>query len=206
MAIFTRSEPKLDTKAESKPEPRLDRGDGIDRAERPDRSDRSGMGLRGDPGTSTTVAVGTRIRGEIQVECDGCTLNIDGTVSGTITSRHVVHIGKTGVVDGEIVAKKLTVLGAFEGNADCDEIEILEGGRITGQMVSGLLVIERGSRFAGESRLKERPGGPGNTGSGAGPEAMPGGVSGRAAGYDVSRNDLPMTVGTGNTGTDPQVQ
>ncbi|MBF0124984.1 MAG: polymer-forming cytoskeletal protein [Magnetococcales bacterium] len=111
--------------------------------------------LKGDPSNSNTtvIATGTRVTGDIQVDCK---LHIDGELSGTILSSSLVTIGKTGRVDGEITACKLVVTGRFEGHADCDEVEILSGGRITGQVESNLLVIERGSAFSGESRLKEQ--------------------------------------------------
>ncbi|MBF0158249.1 MAG: polymer-forming cytoskeletal protein [Magnetococcales bacterium] len=108
---------------------------------------------KGDSSNTTTIATGTRVTGDIQIDCK---LHIDGELSGTIISTSLVTIGKAGRVDGEITARKLVVTGRFDGHADCDEIEILSGGRITGQVQSTLLVIERGSIFSGESRLKEQ--------------------------------------------------
>lgn len=79
---------------------------------------------------------------------------MDGEFSGIIQSTNVISIGKSGVVEGEVTAHKLMVTGQFRGNADCNEIEILAGGKVTGQISTSVLVIERGSTFDGESRLK----------------------------------------------------
>ncbi|MBF0620439.1 MAG: polymer-forming cytoskeletal protein [Magnetococcales bacterium] len=105
-----------------------------------------------DKSNTTVIAAGTKITGEISIECK---LHVDGEFSGQIRSNSLITIGKTGKVDGEIHSKKLIVTGRFEGTADCGEIEILSGGNVSGNISSRVLVIERGSLFQGESQLKE---------------------------------------------------
>lgn len=58
-------------------------------------------------------------------------------------------------MEGTLTAQKLVVTGRFVGTATCEEVEILAGGRVVGQMSSKVLVIERGSFFEGESKLLE---------------------------------------------------
>ncbi|MBF0626521.1 MAG: polymer-forming cytoskeletal protein [Magnetococcales bacterium] len=84
-----------------------------------------------------------------------CRLHIDGAVVGKIVSNNLISIGKSGVLEGEVRARKLVVTGRFQGEADCDEIEILAGGRVSGEIRSKVLVIERGSHFEGNSSLRE---------------------------------------------------
>lgn len=90
--------------------------------------------------------------GQVEIECK---LHVDGEFSGQINSTSLITVGKSGVLEGEVVAKKLVVTGQFSGVADCEEIEILANGRMQGQITSKILVIERGSFFQGESRLKD---------------------------------------------------
>lgn len=80
---------------------------------------------------------------------------MDGEFSGQVVSSSIITVGKTGLMEGEITARKLVVTGHFSGTATCDELEILAGGRVQGAISSKILVIERGSFFEGESRLKE---------------------------------------------------
>ncbi len=53
-----------------------------------------------------------------------------------------------------IEAKKLIVNGNFQGNADCESIDILEGGIFIGDISSIELMIEKNAHFEGKSRKK----------------------------------------------------
>lgn len=106
-----------------------------------------------DKSNTTIIAAGTKVAGEVDIECK---LHVDGEFAGTVRSKSLVTVGRTGLMEGEIVAKKLIVTGHFVGNADCDDIEILAGGKVAGQIASKVLVIERGSFFEGESKLKNQ--------------------------------------------------
>jgi hypothetical protein len=80
---------------------------------------------------------------------------VDGAFTGSVHSNSVVTVGKTGLLEGEIVSKRLVVTGRFLGNADCDEIDILCGGCVVGHLSSKALTVERGSSFEGDSQLKD---------------------------------------------------
>ncbi len=77
-------------------------------------------------------------------------------MSGEIHSGNIVSIGADGIFCGELKAKKLIVSGDFKGDAECDSIELLKGGKINGKIVSEDLMIESGSFFEGESQLKSK--------------------------------------------------
>ncbi|MBF0154047.1 MAG: polymer-forming cytoskeletal protein [Magnetococcales bacterium] len=108
----------------------------------------------GDASDATVIAPGTRVKGEINIRGR---LQVDGDFEGQIISEGLVIVGKTGRVEGKINARKLVAQGHFHGQAECEEIEILAGGNVTGQIHSTVMVIERGSFFEGESRLRESP-------------------------------------------------
>lgn len=79
---------------------------------------------------------------------------MDGKVSGKIVSTNIVSIGANGRIEGELSAQRLIVSGIFEGVAECDRVELLKSGKIYGKIVAKDLMIESGSIFEGESRLK----------------------------------------------------
>ncbi len=82
-------------------------------------------------------------------------MHIDGEVLGRVDSDNIVSIGKGGIFSGELQANKLIISGVFEGNAKCDNIELLQGGKILGSIVSCDLMIESGSIFEGECQIKK---------------------------------------------------
>ena len=101
---------------------------------------------------TTVIAVDTKITGEIQIESK---LRLDGEFSGTINLKGIISVGKTGLIEGDIVSRKLIVTGCFLGTAHCEAIEILASGKVVGQITSKVLVVERGGFFEGESKPKE---------------------------------------------------
>lgn len=81
-------------------------------------------------------------------------VHIYGQISGKIKSSNTIIIGRGGAVKGSIEAKKLIVNGNFQGNADCESIDILEGGVFIGDISSIELMIEKNAHFEGKSRKK----------------------------------------------------
>ncbi|MBF0588251.1 MAG: polymer-forming cytoskeletal protein [Magnetococcales bacterium] len=105
-----------------------------------------------DKSGTTIIATGTQIEGEIRIECK---LHVDGQFKGEVISTSLVTIGKSGAIKGDLVAKKMEVTGVFDGEAQCEDIEIHTGGKVSGHITSKVLVIERGSTFEGQSKLVE---------------------------------------------------
>ena len=101
---------------------------------------------------TTSITAGTKVMGDIEIEYK---LQLDGEISGKISSKSIISIGRTGLIEGEIVSQKLIVAGRFFGTADCEEIEILAGGKVVGQITCNVLIIERSGSFEGESKLTE---------------------------------------------------
>jgi len=100
---------------------------------------------------TTIIASGAKIDGVFN-----CTsrLHVDGEVAGEIHSQSIVTIGKGGKVNGSIFANRLIVNGYFEGEANCDGVEVLAGGKFLGKVISKELMLEAKAEFEGESRIK----------------------------------------------------
>lgn len=66
-----------------------------------------------------------------------------------------VSVGRSGEFAGEIRAHHVVVSGTVKGSIDCERLEIVTNGRVTGDVVSAELVIEAGARFSGSSRIRD---------------------------------------------------
>ena len=102
---------------------------------------------------ATVISNSTVVEGTINSKC---AIHIDGTHHGIINAEGTVIIGKTGSIDGDLKANKLTVTGLFKGTADCENVEILAGGTLRGKVISNNLTIDQDCTFEGES-VKKSP-------------------------------------------------
>ncbi len=94
----------------------------------------------------TIIAKGNKISGDMVVTGK---LHIDGCVEGSITSIENVSIGKTGIVNGKINAKNITVSGLLEGEVSCEHLHIVTGGRVVAAVLSVELTMDAKSQFVG---------------------------------------------------------
>ena len=100
---------------------------------------------------TTIIARGAKVEGIFHCQTR---LHIDGEIMGRVFSDSIVTIGKNGKVNGEISSSRLIVNGYFEGSANCDNVEVLEGGHFSGKVTYKELVIEAKAIFEGESEIK----------------------------------------------------
>ena len=84
-----------------------------------------------------------------------CNLFIDGEFEGVIHSDHEVTIGKNAKVHGEIYAKRVIVQGLMQGSIDALFVDIKEGGKLQGTVVSKGLSIDPKALFEGNSMRKK---------------------------------------------------
>jgi cytoskeletal protein CcmA (bactofilin family) len=93
------------------------------------------------------IGQGTEITGDIV--CNG-DLRIDGILTGNITSKGKVVIGETGRIKGEVICKNSDISGILEGKVAVVELLSLKAtSRINGDISTGKLAIEPGSKFTG---------------------------------------------------------
>ena len=100
---------------------------------------------------TTIIASGAKIDGVFNC---ASRLHVDGEVTGEVNSKSIVTIGKGGKINGNVTANRLIVNGFFQGNADCDGVEVLAGGKFLGKVISKELMIEAKAQFEGESKIK----------------------------------------------------
>ena len=102
---------------------------------------------------TTIITEGSFIKGEMKLDCN---LYIDGEFEGTIISKKLVTIGKSGKVRGKIQTHHLVVQGLIEGSVDANRLEIMAAGKVLGSIVSSELIIEAEGHFEGESKIKNK--------------------------------------------------
>lgn len=80
-------------------------------------------------------------------------MHVDGKLEGSIDSKAEVIIGQSGVVDGEIKARRILVSGSFFGKIEAERLEIVASGKVTGEVSVAQLIVESGAHFNGTSRI-----------------------------------------------------
>ncbi|KLV05206.1 hypothetical protein ABT56_12550 [Photobacterium aquae] len=103
--------------------------------------------------TTTVIAKGCDITGELQLTCD---IQVDGVIEGKLRIEKNLVVSNTGQVKGEIYADKIVVNGNVEGTCYANTIEILEKGVVSGTIYSDNLSIERGGKFFGSTHPAEQ--------------------------------------------------
>ena len=100
--------------------------------------------------SSTGLQLGrsVTVKGDVEAAED---LLVDGRVEGSIRlPDHVLIIGATGSVKGEVVASTVVVHGLIEGPVRATEkVDLRRGGRIAGDIGTPRIAISEGAEFQG---------------------------------------------------------
>ena len=96
------------------------------------------------------VVIGRRATFNGQLRCDA-SIRLDGTVeAGLIETAGNVLISETARVMADIVAKTVSVAGAYKGSITADRVELLEGARLWGTVNVRTFLLDEGAHFHGE--------------------------------------------------------
>ncbi len=105
------------------------------------------------PMEQATIGRSVVIKGEIT---GAEPLFIDGRVEGTINfgdSR--ITIGRNGVVEANISAKEIVIMGSVKGNIQCtDRLDIRAEGSLTGDVAAERISVEDGAFLKGSVEVK----------------------------------------------------
>jgi cytoskeletal protein CcmA (bactofilin family) len=104
------------------------------------------------PIEQATIGRSIVIKGEVS---GGEPLYIDGHIEGTITFKdHRVTVGRNGVVQANISAKEVVIMGKVTGNVECsDRVDIRSEGSLTGDIHSRRISVEDGAMLRGSVQL-----------------------------------------------------
>ena len=118
-------------------------------------SNKTGESMTNKPETSNAsinlIGTGTTIEGDIKSSGD---IRVDGTVYGSVQSKAKVVLGSTGLVEGDINSQNADISGTIKGKTVCSELLFLKStARVTGDIVTGKLVVEVGATFTGSCNM-----------------------------------------------------
>jgi cytoskeletal protein CcmA (bactofilin family) len=83
-------------------------------------------------------------------------IRIDGTVKGGIKKADGVIIGESGVVEGNIHSKGVSLAGKIKGNVFSESmLELLAGSTLIGDIETTQLSISEGAHFDGQCAMLE---------------------------------------------------
>ncbi len=112
------------------------------------------FGTTSQPLKLTTIAVGTILKGTINVEGS---LRIDGTIEGDITCHKTVVLGPQGKVTGNVTSVSAILEGTLKGDIHITDKLILKSGcMMNGDIYTSKLEIEPTACFNGNcNTIKE---------------------------------------------------
>lgn len=97
----------------------------------------------------TIVGSSAELNGNIFLKDKGI-IRIDGHLHGDISGADSIIIGKSGVIEGDIIAGTILVGGKVTGNISASQnLEMFSSARVKGDIKCSQLLIEEGAVFEG---------------------------------------------------------
>ena len=100
----------------------------------------------------SSIGPNTHIKGDIQG--DGG-LRVDGVVEGTIEVTGNLVITESAKIRAEVKANNISVAGALQGNVTAVRVEILDTGRVWGDLTVKSLLVNEGAYFRGQTFMPQ---------------------------------------------------
>lgn len=126
----------------------------IDSTAKPASRPTGGNGGAADRPMPSIVSRDMRVTGNLDTPGE---VHVEGTVDGDINCAKLI-IGATGAVNGHILAATVRVHGQVRGEINAEEVFILNGSTVQGDVVQTLLEIAPGASF--EGAIRRRPSAP----------------------------------------------
>lgn len=100
----------------------------------------------------TVIGPNTHIKGEVR--SDGG-IRIEGIVEGTVETTGNLVITESAKVLAEIKANNISIAGAVRGNITANRVEILDTGRVWGDLTIKSLLINEGAYLRGQTFMPQ---------------------------------------------------
>ncbi len=106
----------------------------------------------GSTAIESTIGPNTYIKGDIQG--DGG-LRVDGVIEGNIELTGNLVVTESAKVRAEIKANNISVAGAIQGNITATRVEIMDTGRVWGDITVKSLLVNEGAYFRGQTFMPQ---------------------------------------------------
>ena len=109
-------------------------------------------GVMGDsPDRLNVIVEGSKIIGDFIAESN---VRIDGEIQGNVSSSAKIVIGRTGVINGNLVCADADVEGRIEGMLKVEGLLTLRSkAKVTGEITTSKIQIEEGAEFSGQCKM-----------------------------------------------------
>lgn len=111
-----------------------------------------GRSSRSSSAIESTIGANTHIKGDIQG--DGG-LRIDGVVEGSVEITGNLVVTESAKVRAEVKANNISIAGAVQGNVAANRVEILDTGRVWGDLTVKALLVNEGAYFRGQTFMPQ---------------------------------------------------
>lgn len=103
-------------------------------------------------GAVNIIAKGTQFEGNIITNGD---CRIDGIVKGNITSKAKIVVGRSGIIEGNIVCTAIDIEGIVKAETlnVIDLISLKATANVMGNICTGKIAIEPGAEFSGNCKM-----------------------------------------------------
>lgn len=110
------------------------------------------VGVMGDsPDRLNVIVEGSKIIGDFIAESN---VRIDGEIQGNVSSSAKIVIGRTGVINGNLVCADSDVEGRIEGVLKVENLLTLRStAKVTGEITTAKIQIEEGAEFSGNCKM-----------------------------------------------------
>jgi cytoskeletal protein CcmA (bactofilin family) len=116
--------------------------------------------VKGEPNNSDFgwIGRGIEVKGDIAF---ADRLQVDGKINGKLTSESgTLIVGESGHLEAQIDVGVCVVHGALHGNLIArSKLEIRRTGRVHGDVITPVLLVEEGAEFNGAIRMTQETGG-----------------------------------------------
>jgi len=99
----------------------------------------------------TVIGPNAHFRGDIQADGGA---RIEGVFEGSIDITGNLVIGEGSKVIAEIKAHNISISGAVKGDIDGNKVEILENGRVWGNLTVNSLLLNEGAYLRGKTTMQ----------------------------------------------------
>ncbi len=125
---------------------------GREKTKEPQKSSNSGPRIKATQSIETTIGSNTHVKGD--VEGDGG-LRVEGVVEGNINVTGNLVITESAKVLAEVKANNISIAGALRGDIHANRVEILETGRVWGDLNIKSLLINEGAYLSGQTIMPQ---------------------------------------------------